>query len=61
MEVNELTFQIRAAVFEVNRESGAGFLEKVYENALVVELKNRGIKAEAQVPVKVRYIKRFVL
>ena len=55
MDVNTLTFQIRGAVFEVNKELGTGFLEKVYENALVIELRNRGIKAEAQVPVKVRY------
>ena len=29
MDINELTYQIRGAVFEVNRVLGAGFLEKV--------------------------------
>jgi GxxExxY protein len=55
VEINELTFRIRSAVFQVNRELGSGFLEKVYENALLIELKNSGLKAEAQVPIKVRY------
>lgn len=32
-----------------------GFLEKVYENALLGELETRGIKAVAQHPIKVRY------
>jgi len=39
----------------VNRTLGAGFLEKVYENALVIELRSRGYKAESQVPIKVYY------
>ena len=55
MDVNEITYKIRAAVFEVNRCLGAGFLEKVYENALMIELRNQGLKAEAQVPLKVVY------
>jgi GxxExxY protein len=55
LEINELTFHIRKAVFQVNKHLGAGFLEKVYENALIVELRNSGLKAEAQVPVKVIY------
>jgi GxxExxY protein len=55
MDINELTYLIRGAVYEVNRELGAGFLEKVYENALLVELLKRGLKAENQVPIKVKY------
>ncbi len=55
MEINDITYEINGAVFEVQRELGPGFLEKVYENALLVELKRRGIKAESQVPVKVSY------
>jgi len=34
---------------------GAGFLEKVYENALLFELKRRGLHAESQAPIKVIY------
>jgi hypothetical protein len=33
MDLNELTYNINCAIFEVNRELGVGFLEKVYENA----------------------------
>ena len=35
-------------------------MEKVYENALVFELDKRGIKAETQVPIKVRYKNKVV-
>ena len=55
MEVDEITYQINGAVFEVNKVLGAGFLEKVYENALCVELNSRGLKAESQVPILVKY------
>ena len=55
MEINDLTFLINAAVFEVNRELGPGFLEKVYENVLLLELANKGLKAKSQVPIKVKY------
>jgi GxxExxY protein len=55
MDINELTYKINGAIFEVNRELGPGFLEKVYENALMIELKERGLKAENQVPIEVVY------
>ena len=50
MELEEITYKINGAVFEVNRELGPGFLEKVYENALLIELKERGLTAESQTP-----------
>ena len=53
--LDELTYNINGAIFEVNRELGVGFLEKVYENALLLELRKRGLKAESQVPVKVKF------
>lgn len=55
MDINELTYRINGAIFEVNRELGTGFLEKVYEKALLVELMRRGIKCENQVPITVKY------
>jgi len=55
MDINDITYAINGAVFEVNRILGSGFLEKVYENALLVELKKRGLKAESQVPTRVLY------
>jgi len=55
MDINDITYAINGAVFEVNRILGPGFLEKVYERALLIELKKRGLKAESQVPIKVSY------
>ena len=55
MNINDITYAINGAVFEVNRVLGPGFLEKVYENAVLIELRSRGLKAESQVPIKVLY------
>jgi len=51
----ELSYQIMAAVFEVYNTLGFGFLEKVYERALLKELCLRGIPVEAQKEIKVFY------
>ncbi len=42
---DSLTEQVLAAVFEVSTTLGSGFLEKVYERALLMELTIRGIRA----------------
>jgi GxxExxY protein len=55
MELNDITYATSGAIFEVNRVVGRGFLEKVYENALLIELRMQGLKAENQVPIKVQY------
>ncbi|MFH1674833.1 MAG: GxxExxY protein [Pseudomonadota bacterium] len=55
MDINELTYRINGAIFEVSRELGIGFLEKVYEKALLIELISRGLKCENQVPITVKY------
>ena len=55
MKLNDITYAIRGAIFEVNKVLGPGFLEKVYENALLYELKNRGLKSECQAPITVNY------
>ena len=44
----DITSQILNASFEVHNTLGCGFLEKVYENALLYELKQRGLKIETQ-------------
>ncbi len=44
----ELSYKIMGAIFEVHKELGPGFLESVYEKALVEELLNRGLKVETQ-------------
>ena len=55
MDTNELTYQINGAIFEANKVLGAGFLEKIYENALMIELKDRGLRAAKQVPIIEKY------
>ena len=60
MELNEITYAIRGAVFEVNKFLGHGFLEKVYEKALIIELRLRKLKCESQVPLKVHYKNKLV-
>ncbi|MDA3897290.1 MAG: GxxExxY protein [Desulfobacteraceae bacterium] len=54
-EINDLTYQINGSIFEVSRTLGVGFLEKVYEKALLIELNERGLKAESQAPIIVSY------
>lgn len=55
MDINELTYEINGAIFEVSKLPGAGFLEKVYENALIIELRSREIKALSQFLIAVKY------
>lgn len=55
MDVNELTQRIIGCAFTVHNALGTGFLEKVYENALLVELKANGLEAVQQKPVSVYY------
>ena len=51
----DITDRILKAFYTVYNELGFGFLEKVYENALIVELKLAGLKCEQQKPIKVNY------
>jgi GxxExxY protein len=55
LEEEELTYKIRGCVFEVYKELGAGFLEKVYENALMVELLKQSVRCKPQHCLRVRY------
>jgi GxxExxY protein len=49
----EITEKIIGAAFEVHRTLGYGFLEKVYQRALKVELEQRGLQAKLEEPIKV--------
>ena len=51
----ELTEKIIGCAFKVYNQLGAGFLEKIYENALAIELKDAGLSAQQQYPIKVYY------
>jgi len=52
---DSLTERVLGAVFEVSNTLGCGFLEKVYERALLRELALRGIRAADQVSFAVTY------
>jgi GxxExxY protein len=58
--LNALSEEIIGAAFEVSKVLGAGFLEKVYENALNIELNLRGIKSFQQAPLKLYYKNELV-
>jgi GxxExxY protein len=51
----ELTQKILEASFAVHNALGAGFLEKVYANALSLELRQMGLVCAQEVPFKVKY------
>ena len=53
--LDQLLYKVVGACYEVSNVLGGGFLEKVYERALLNELRLRGIVAEAQVPLEVVY------
>ncbi len=52
---DQLTYMIRNAMFEVQKELGPGLLESVYEEALVLELQEKGLKVDRQLELPVCY------
>jgi GxxExxY protein len=58
--VDRLAREVIGVAIEVHRHLGPGFLESVYEEALVIELVLRGIPFERQRPVPVSYKERNV-
>lgn len=50
-----LTEKILKACFEVSNELGSGFLESVYTKALLVILREMGLKVQSQVPINVKF------
>lgn len=57
---SELSKKIIAAAYNVHNELGHGFLERVYKNALAIELEEAGLKCSREVPLKVSYHNRIV-
>ncbi len=51
----DITGKILKAFFKVYNTLGYGFLEKVYENAMLIELRKMGLKCSNQLPIKVFY------
>ena len=60
MQHKELTDRIIGAGMTVSNALGIGFLEKVYENAMVIELSELGLSVEQQKPIKVHYKDQIV-
>ena len=56
----EITKAVIGCAFEVINELGAGFLESVYEKALLLALRQKGLSATAQHPVKVMFRKECI-
>ena len=59
-ELNAITEKIIGCAYRVANGLGAGFLEKVYENALTYEMGKAGLKVERQLKLEVRYEKVIV-
>jgi GxxExxY protein len=55
MDLNELTYKIRGAIFKVHNSLGPGLLESVYEAALGHELLQSGLSIQTQQGVPVNY------
>lgn len=56
----DLTSEIISCFYKVYNTLGFGFLEKVYENALLIELNKSGLISERQKPIKVQYEDQIV-
>lgn len=55
MLYEDITKKILEACFEVSNELGTGYLESVYEKALLIALRQKGLKAENQIPLEVKF------
>ncbi len=55
MKHEKITKSVIGCAFEVINELGAGFLESVYEKALLLALRQRGLSAVVQYPIKVMF------
>jgi GxxExxY protein len=55
LEYGELTDRIIAAAIEVHRHLGPGFIESIYQKALLIELRRRGLRVQKEVEVTVLY------
>jgi GxxExxY protein len=55
MTIDDVTYQIRGAIYDVYKTLGPGLLESVYEEALCFELEQRGLTVERQKMVPINY------
>ncbi len=59
-ELNEISEKIIGSAFKVSNTLGAGFLEKVYQNALMIELAENGLFPEKEKPIIIKYKNKIV-
>lgn len=52
---DNLTKQIISCAYKVHNKLGPGFLEKVYENAMRIELEKLGLRVKQQEPIRIEY------
>ena len=55
MNIDEICYKVIGAAMAVHRHFGAGYLEEVYKNALMVEFDALGLKSEKEIPIAVNY------
>ena len=60
MEIDELTERVIGCAYGVHNELGPGFQEKVYENALKIELEEIRLEVRQQCPIPVLYRNQVV-
>lgn len=55
MEIESLVKTVIQCAYDVRTHLAAGFLENVYQKALIIELKEKGIHADTETPINVYY------
>ena len=55
MKNQELTGKTINCTYSVHNTLGFGFLEKVYQNPLMIELRKNGLQAAKETPIQVHY------
>ena len=60
MKHKEITGKIIECAYKVYNTLGFGFLERIYQNALLIEFKKAGLNAKKEVPIKVFYEEKIV-
>lgn len=56
----DLSYKIMGTIFKVHSELGPGFLESIYEKALIIELSENSLKVETQKPINIFYKKKKI-
>ena len=60
MQLNYLSSKVIQAAIKVHNELGPGLLESVYQSCMTIELKDLGLKVEAELPIPIFYREREI-